>query len=169
LHASFIDKEINMSEFLKQLIDYIWERNSSNEIRVELSYTQQRDGKFVPYEDLKNEYQRLQFKWRTLINDRDGNRNVALSLTRPKNTTFNNNIDYTKEAISFKSVITITLGNNIKEQSSTEFKKPPQSLFSCLQALKSLNEDELDLKFKDNNDFEVLGQLIAKGLNIVLI
>ena len=170
LHASFIDKNIVMGEFIKQLIDYIWERNSCNEIRVELSYAHQKNGKLIPYEDLKNEYHRLQFKWRTLINDKDGNRNVALSLTRPKNNLFKNTvgIDYTKEPITFKNAITITIGNDIKEISEIDFSEPPQSLCSCLEVLRFFNEDGLDLKLKDNKGFEAFGKLVDKALSIVL-
>lgn len=167
LHASFIDEEIEMSKYFQELIDYIWQSVSCNEIRVELSYSFQESDKPTPYEDLKNELQRQQFKWRTLVNDREGNRSLVLSLTRPKGSVFNNpkGMDYTKEPITFKNAVSIALSKKPVSEIKGEFGEAPQSLCGCLEAIRLLREDgEMELKVGGE-----LGEIMRKGASVVRV
>ena len=79
-----------LNDFLKELIEYIWENVNCEEIRVGISHIEQEKDKYSPYMPLKSAYQGLNFKWKTLTNGEDGKRILILGLSRPNTIIFNN-------------------------------------------------------------------------------
>jgi len=89
LHASVtVEEELN--DFLKEVVEYIWSNVNCQEIRVGISHVDQVGEKVVPYEPLKDGYQKLEFRWKTLTNDENGNRILVLGINRPTDKPFLN-------------------------------------------------------------------------------
>jgi hypothetical protein len=89
LHAS-VTAEEELNDFLKEVVEYIWSNVNCQEIRVGISNIDKVGEKLVPYEPLKEAYQKLQFRWKTLTNDENGNRILVLGINRPTNKPFLN-------------------------------------------------------------------------------
>ncbi len=90
LHASVAESAGPVKEFLQKVVDYVWANVNCEEIRVGLAHIEQAGEKYVPYEPLKNAYQELQFRWKTLTNDEEGKRILVLGLSRPATKPFAN-------------------------------------------------------------------------------
>ena len=89
LHAS-CEPESMLKEFLEKVLQYIWNNVNCDEIRVGLAHIEQAGEKYIPYDPLKNLYQELQFRWKTLTNDELGKRILVLGLNRPVAKVFTN-------------------------------------------------------------------------------
>lgn len=89
LHASVTD-EGNLSAFLKDLVTFIWQNVNCEEIRVGIAHIEQENSKCAPYLPLKNAYQALNFRWKTLANNEDGKRTLILGLSRQSTDSFLN-------------------------------------------------------------------------------
>lgn len=90
LHATAEESTGNVKDFLQQVVDYIWANVNCEEIRVGLAHIEQAGEKYIPYDPLKNAYQDLQFRWKTLTNDEQGKRILVLGLSRPATKPFLN-------------------------------------------------------------------------------
>lgn len=85
LHATVAGEEAKISDLLSELLKFIWSNINCDEIRVGLAHVQQEGEKMIPYDPLKNAYQDLKFRWKTLTNDDLGNRILILGMNRPEN------------------------------------------------------------------------------------
>ena len=93
LHASILNESSDpgrLNSFLANLLEYIWTNINCEEIRVSLLHFRQNDGKLAPYDLLKSAYQENKFRWKTLVNDQQGNRAIVLAITRPSTSIVNN-------------------------------------------------------------------------------
>lgn len=88
LHASVARELGKISDLLSEVLNYIWRNINCDEVRVGLAYIQQEGEKCIPYDPLKNAYQEIKFKWKTLTNDDLGNRILILGMNRPENIPF---------------------------------------------------------------------------------
>ncbi len=115
LHVSVLDDDRapqRLPQFIKKLLDYIWMNVGCEEVRVELAHFMQ-EGKLAPYDALKAAFHAIKFRWKTLINDQQGNRMVVLGLARPTENVFANprGISYGQEPITFKHGVVLAISN----------------------------------------------------------
>jgi hypothetical protein len=165
LHASVIEDEVkHLSDFLLKLMDYIWTTINCDEVRVELLHFTQND-KLAPYELLKYEYQRLKFKWKTLINDKYSNRVLILGINRPEDKQFNKGLDCKNEPIVFKHGVVLTLTDKLLDVDNEELKVPKlYSLCSYLQVIKQFEEPNCYLSLSDE-EHNVLIESLMKSID----
>jgi len=141
LHASVLNEEAkNLPDLLQKLMSYIWTNINSAEIRVNLFHFIQHD-KQGPYENLKSEFQKLKFKWKTLVSDENGNRVLTLGANRPEDKIFDKTKGLDCKSITFKHGVILTHSNK-----SIQTKELPKiySLCSYLQIIKEVGEITLE-------------------------
>eukprot|EP00826_Nyctotherus_ovalis_P060829 TRINITY_DN8586_c0_g1_i1.p1 TRINITY_DN8586_c0_g1~~TRINITY_DN8586_c0_g1_i1.p1 ORF type:complete len:415 (-),score=54.22 TRINITY_DN8586_c0_g1_i1:884-2128(-) len=147
LHASVLSENTSeLREFLEKLVDYVWRHVNCDEVRVELLHFVQGD-KLGPYEVLKSEFQGLKFRWKTLMNDSEGNRTLVLGASRPEGKVFDKRkgLDCKSEPITFKHGVILSLTDKPIEQEDDECK--PQTLYSLCSYLQILKEVDSSFKF----------------------
>lgn len=143
LHATVAGEESKFGEFLSELLAFIWKNVNCDEIRVGLAHIQQQEDKTIPYDPLKNAYQDLKFRWKTLSNDDQGNRILILGMNRPENAPYMNlrSPITTQEPISYKHAVLLALGTKKVPSNNNEDilnNYIPISQCSYLDALLSL-------------------------------
>lgn len=136
VHVSSIKGEIGV--LLKELTDYIWSNINCDEIRVELAHYMQGD-KLLPCASLKREFTSLNFRWKSLINVREGRTDV-LGLSRPEASPYTNpkGLDCRRGAIAFRHAAAFSVGDESEEAKAGEGCEEAMSLCCYLGAMKEL-------------------------------
>jgi len=167
LHAS-VTSESDLPNFLKELTNYIWENINCEEIRVGLAHITQDNDKPGPYSPLKVTYQQLNFRWKTLTNDEQGNRILILGLQRSLPFSNPRNLNANKEPITFKNAVILSLGHAFDlDNNGSERAKLPMSQCSYLSAFNGLKlagylSDMGTVKFGKESKFH--SQTLTKAL-----
>lgn len=163
LHASVLkDESKNLPKLLQKLTDYVWANVNCDEIRVELFHFMQ-DDKLGPYELLKSEYQRLRFKWKTLISDQEGSRVLILGINRPEGKIFDKvkGLDCKREPIEFKHGVVLTLTDEFVKEKSEPIELP--KLYSLCSYLQAFKQQDCQLFIQNDTENPLMESMIESA------
>ena len=169
LHASIIDEdEEKINIYLNEVVNYIWTKTNCDEIRIELTYFMQ-NSKLSPYHLLKDQLQKLKFKWKVLINDQEGNRKIVLGIDRPEDEEFSSikRIDCKTAPITFKQASVFAICEKINKAENNLSFIGIQAMCCYLEMFKKIinksKEDNCELVIQGKSKIPFIESLINLG------
>jgi len=166
LHFTSADRE-RYQEFLGKFIEYIWQKDECNEIKISLYYLEDQNNHLGADKHLQDCIKKLGFRWKQLTNDKfTGKRYIDYIIKRPENV-ISSVINANDEPIHVKSVVVLSdlQGETGTKKTSkytidNRFAVLTAVLKHCDEKIEKLSAGETK---RNRNYLQVIGSLMKEG------